>query len=227
MLLWCVSTFLILSFSFPDTPIKDLEIDNCGTIWLLPVSDPGVIRLDSLGNRQSFETGYAGLPSGLAVSPSGRWVVCFQNPGILLEYDEDDILIDEVSMQSVGDVLLPGLRIWAVDTARGNVVYPGGEIIARNCAGSFSRLCRGPSGSGMVSGSEGVFIVEPGELPVRIAGSGSACYSSRGILILDSGVLCVYQGDTLSTDIPYSSISASPDGEIVVLWGGETPLVLE
>lgn len=227
MLPWCVSAFLILSFSFPDTPVKDLEIDNCGTVWLLPVSNPVVIRLDSLGNRQSFETGFAGLPSGLAVSPSGRWVVCFQNPGILLEYDEDDILIDEVSMQGIGDVLMPGLRIWAVDTARGNVVYPGGEIIARDCAGADSRLCRGSSGSGMVSGSAGVFIVEPGELPVKIAESGSACYSSLGILLLNTGILSVYQGDTLLTDLSCSCISASPNGDIVVLWGGGTPLVLE
>jgi hypothetical protein len=227
VLLRCVSAFLILSFSFSDTPVKDLEIDNYGTVWLLPVSEPGVIRLDSLGNRQCFETGFAGLPSGLAVSPSGRWVVCFQNPGILLEYDEDDILIDEVSMQGAGDVLMSGLRIWAVDTARGNVVYPGGEIIARDCAGSDSRLCRGPSGSGMVSGSAGVYIVEPGELPVRIAQSGSACFSSQGILVLNSGILSVYQGDTLLTDLSCSCISASPNGDIVVLWGGNMPMVLE
>jgi hypothetical protein len=214
-------------FDFPDIALRDLEVVSADTVWLLPVSAPAVIRLDSNGNRSSFETGYAGLPSGLSTFPSGRWAISFQNPGVVLEYNSEDILLREVEFTDAGDVLLLGLNIWVVDVLRGSVTDLNGTVVAGNCADAGSRLCRGPSGCGIVNGSGGVFVIEPGEVPEKVAASGSACYSSDGILLLDGGTLLQYQGDTLLTELPYTRISASPDGETVVLWGREVPMVLE
>ncbi|MCK5133477.1 MAG: hypothetical protein KAR40_15160 [Candidatus Sabulitectum sp.] len=225
-MLWFVSA-LFLAYDFPDTELTDLEIDAAGIVWLLPVSDPAVIRIDTDGRQERFETGRAGLPSGLALSPAGRWAISFQNPGVLLKYDSDDILLEEISLTSPGDILFSGLTIWTIDTIRGNVISASGEVIARNCGNRDSRLCLERTGLGMISGSGGVFLLEAGEIPVRIADSGSACFSTNGILLLEDGILRLFEGDTLLTDLPYSRISASPDGGTIILWGNAVPMVLE
>ncbi len=227
MLLWFASAFLILAYDFPDTELTDLEIDAAGIIWLLPVSDPAVIRIDAHGGQERFETGIAGLPSGLALSRTGRWAISFQNPGVLLKYDSDDILLEETALSNPGDILFSGLNIWIIDTIRGNVISSSGEVVARNCGNRDSRLCLERTGLGMISGSYGIFLLEAGEIPVRIADTGSACFSKDRILLLIDGTLRIPEGDTLLTDLPYSRISASPDGETVVLWGNALPMVLE
>ncbi|MCD4707185.1 MAG: hypothetical protein K8S62_05545 [Candidatus Sabulitectum sp.] len=226
MLLWFVST-LFLAYDFPDTELTDLEIDAAGTVWLLPVSDPAVIRLKANGEQNRFETGFADLPAGLALSAAGRWAISFQSSGVLLKYDSDDILLEEIAVPGPGDVLFSGLSIWTVDIMRGNVISSNGEIIARNCGSRDSRLCLERTGLGMISGSRGVFLLEAGEIPVRIADNGSACFSQNGILLLCDGTLKTIEGDTLLTDLPYSRISASPGGETTVLWGNAVPMVLE
>ena len=226
MLLWFVSA-LFLAYDFPDIELADIEIDAAGIVWLLPVSDPAVIRIDTDGGQERFETGRAGLPSGLALSPTGRWVISFQNPGVLLKYDSDDILLEEILLTSPGDILFSGLTIWTIDTIRGNVISASGEVIARNCADRDSRFCLERTGLGVISGPCGVFLLEEGEIPVEIADEGSACFSEDGILLLRDGTLWKLKGDTLLTDMPYSRISASPDGETVILWGNAVPMVLE
>lgn len=226
MLLWFVST-LLLAYDFPDTELTDLEIDAAGTVWLLPVSDPAVIRLEPNGGQSRFETGFAGLPSGLALSAAGRWMISYQSPGALCKYDQDDILLEEISWPNPGDILFSGLNIWVVDTIRGNVISSNGEVIARNCGNRDSRLCLERTGLGMISGSNGVFLLEAGEIPVEIAVEGSTCFSPKGILLLEDGTLRVFEGDTLLTDLPYSRISASPDGGTIILWGNAVPMVLE
>ncbi len=227
MLLWCVSTLLTLAYSFPDTELTDLEIDAAGIVWLLPVSGHTVIRVDADGGQEYFETGIAGLPSGLALSPVGRWCVAYQTPGVICEYDRDDILLEETTMFNSGDILFSGLSIWIVDTIRGNVISSNGEIIARNCANRNSRLCGRRTGRGIISGSAGIFFIESGEIPVKMAENGSACFTAEEILLLRDGTLQEYEGDTLLTDLPYSRVSASPDGETIVLWGNSIPMVLE
>ena len=226
MLLWFVSA-LLLAYDFPDIVFCDLEIDVSGTVWLLPESESVIIRLKENGQQSRFDTGFAGLPAGLAVSPTGKWMISYQNPGVVHIYDQDDILTEEVSLPGPGDILFSGLALWAVDTVRQNVISSNNDIVARNCCNSHSRLCLERTGSGISSGSYGVFLLESGETTEKLSDSGSACFSEDGILILKDGNLFVYDGDTLLTDMPYNRISASPGGETVVLWGNSLPLVLE
>ena len=226
MLLWFVSA-LLLSFDFPDIELCDLEIDASGTIWLLPESESVIIRLKQNGQQSRFDTGFAGLPAGLAVSPTGRWIVSYQSPGVIHIYDRNDILSEERVSSNPGDVLFSGLAVWTIDTVKNYVITSNNEIVARNCCNSNSRLCLERAGNGISSGQYGVFLLESGEISTKIADSGSACFSDDGILLLTDGNLFVYGGDTLLTDLPYSRISASPGGETVVLWGNALPMVLE
>ncbi len=226
MLLWFVSA-LLLTYNFPDIELADLEIDAAGTVWLLPASAPAVIRLESDGLQSRFETGIAGLPSGIAVSPTGRWAVSFQSPGTLCRFDRDDVLVQQVDIPGSGDVLFSGLTIWTMDNASGCIISTDGEVIARNCADRDSRFSSMRAGQVIVSGPAGVFLVEAGEIPERIADHGSACFSREGILLLKDGVLQIFQGEIILTDIPWSRVSASPDGKTVILWGNALPLVLE
>ena len=226
MLLWFVSA-LLLAFDFPDIELRDLEIDASGTIWLLPESESVVIRLEEDGQRSRFETGFAGLPAGLAVSPTGRWIVSYQNPGVIHIFDQTDILSEEIILSNPGDVMFSGLTVWTIDTLKNYVITSNNEIVARNCCNSNSRLCLQRTGTGISSGPYGVFLLEWGERGAKIADSGSACFSDDGILILSGGTLFIHGGDTLLTDLPYSRISASPEGETVVLWGNAIPLVIE
>ena len=226
MLLWFASVFL-LTYTFPDIELTDLEIDAAGTVWLLPVSDPAVVRLVSNGEQSRFETGIAGLPSGIAVSPTGRWALSFLSPGMVCKFDQFDILLEELTVSSPGDILFSGFTIWIIDYIHGSIVSADGDVIARNCAGKDSRLCGGRAGQGIVSGPSGVFLIEAGESPEKIADHGSACYTEDGILLLIDGTLLILDGDTLFTDLPHLRISASPDGETVILWGNAAPVVLE
>ncbi len=226
MLLWFVSA-LLLTYNFPDIELADLEIDAAGTVWLLPVSDPAVIRLNSNGEQDRFETGIAGLSSGISVSSTGRWALSFPSPGIVCKFDQAGILLEELTVSSPGDVLFSGFTIWIIDNIHGNIVSADGGVIARNCAGRDSRLCGGRTGQGIVSGSSGVFLIEAGEIPERIAEHGSACYTHDGILLLVDGTLFTLDEDTLFTDLPHLHISASPDGKTVILWGNATARVLE
>ncbi|MCK5034887.1 MAG: hypothetical protein KAS73_03260 [Candidatus Sabulitectum sp.] len=227
MLLWFVSTLLTLAYAFPDIELIDIEIDAAGTVWLLPASDPAVIRVESDGLQSRFETGVAGLPTGIAVSPTGRWAVSFQSPGALCRFDRDDVLVEQMDIPSSGDVLFSGLTIWTIDNASGCVISTDGDVIARNCADRDSRFSSMRAGQVIVSGPAGVFLVEAGETPERIANHGSACFSPEGILLLKDGVLQIFQGEIILTDIPWSRVSASPDEETVILWGNVAPLVLE
>ncbi len=226
MLLWFVST-LFLAYDFPDIVLCDLEIDVSGTIWLLPESESVVIRLEQNGQQSRFDTGFVGIPAGLALSPTGKWIVSYQNPGVIRVFDQNDILSEEIFLPSPGDILFSGLALWAIDTIKNNVITSNSEIVAMNCCNSRSRICLERTGSGISSGPYGVFLLESGETRVQIADSGSACFSEDGILILRDGNLVIHGGDTLLTDLPYSRISASPDGETVVLWGNSHPMVLE
>jgi hypothetical protein len=227
VLLWFVSALLTLAYEFPDTELTDVSIDSEGTVWLLPVSDPAIIRLYPDGEIQRFETGNAGLSTGLAISSTGDWLLPDKAGSVILRYNADDIITEVIPVSNPGDVLFSGLSIWCIDTMRGDVVSTSGGVIARDCGGRNSRLCGERSGRSMISGPEGVFLIQEGETAVKIAETGSACFSSRGILILSEGVLRVYGGDTLETDLLHTRISASPDGGMVVLWGGTSPLVLE
>jgi len=227
VLLWFVSTLLTLAYDFPDIELIDIEIDAAGTVWLLPASDPAVIRLEPDGLQSRFETGVAGLPSGIAVSPTGRWAVSFQSPGALCRFDRDDVLIEQADISSSGDVLFSGLTIWRIDNASGCVISTDGDVIARNCADRDSRFSSMRAGQVIVSGPAGVFLIEAGEIPEIIAIHGSACFFSEGILLLKDGVLQIFQGEIMLTDLPWSRVSASSDGETVILWGNAAPLVLE
>ncbi len=226
MLLWFVSA-LLLTYNFPDIELTDIEIDAAGTVWLLPVSGQVMIRLDADGEQNRLETGIAGVPSGLAVSPTGRWALSFLSPGMVCKFDQGDILLEELTVSSPGDILFSGFTLWIIDNIHGNIVSADGDVIARNCAGRDSRLCGGRTGQGIVSGPAGVFLIEAGEIPERIAEHGSACYTEDGILLLVDGTLFTMGGDTLFTDLPHLRISASPDGETVILWGDSAPVVLE
>ncbi len=226
MLLWFVSAFL-LTYNFPDIELTDLEIDAAGIVWLLPVSGQVMIRLDADGEQNRLETGIAGVPSGLAVSPTGRWALSFLSPGMVCKFDQGDILLEELTVSSPGDILFSGFTLWIIDNIHGSIVSADGDVIARNCAGRDSRLCGGRAGQGIVSGPAGVFLIEAGEIPERIAEHGSACYTEDGLLLLVDGTLFTLGGDTLFTDLPHLRISASPDGETVILWGDSVPLVLE
>ncbi|MEA3266254.1 MAG: hypothetical protein U9P42_04855 [Candidatus Fermentibacteria bacterium] len=227
MLLWFVSALLTLAYDFPYIELIDLEIDAAGTVWLLPLSDPAVIRLESGGSQSRFETGVAGLPSGITVSPTGRWAISFQSPGALCRFDRDDVLVEKMDISSSGDVLFSGLTTWTIDNASSCVVSTDGEVIARNCADINSRFSSIRAGQVIVSGPAGVFLIEAGEIPERIAFHGSACFSREGIMLLKDGVLQMFQGEIILTDVPWSRISASPDGETVILWGNAAPMVLE
>ena len=186
-----------------------------------------MIRLDADGEQNRLETGIAGVPSGLAVSPTGRWALSFLSPGMVCKFDQGDILLEELTVSSPGDILFSGFTLWIIDNIHGNIVSADGDVIARNCAGRDSRLCGGRTGQGIVSGPAGVFLIEAGEIPERIAEHGSACYTEDGILLLVDGTLFTMGGDTLFTDLPHLRISASPDGETVILWGDSAPVVLE
>lgn len=227
MLLWFVSTLLVLAYDFPDTELTDLEIDAAGSVWLLPLSDPAVIRIDPDGNQNRFETGVAGFSSGLSLSGAGKWVVSYRIPGIIQKYNHSDILLEEIEFTGSGDILLSGLNLWIFDTIRGNVVSSTGEVIARNCGNRDSRFSLQRTGLGLISGPFGVFLIEAGEIPVKLADYGSACFSEKGILLLSDGTLQILDGSILETELPYSRVSSSPDGKIVVLWGNSVPLVLE
>lgn len=227
MLLWFASAFLLLAWEFPDTELTDMAIDSRGIVWLLPVSDPAVIRIGLDGEYYRFETGNPGLSAGLAVSRAGRWLLSDGAGSVLRRYDADDLPIETIHVSNPGDVLFYGLSIWYIDTMRGNVMSSTGAVVARDCGDRNSRLCAEPGGLGMISGPRGVFLLQEGETPEKIAETGSACFSSRGILILSAGVLRVFDGDTLETGLLNDRISASPDGEIVILWGGSSPQVFQ
>ena len=226
MLLWFVSA-LLLTYNFPDIELTDLEIDAAGTVWLLPVSGQILIRLDTDGEQSRFDTGIAGVPSGLTVSPTGRWALSFLSPGMVCKFDQNDILLEKLTVSNPGDILFSGFSMWIIDNIHGNIVSAHGDVIARNCAGRDSRLCRAGAGQGIVSGPAGVFLIEAGEIPEMIAEHGSGCYTEDGILLLVDGTLFTPGGDILFTDLPHLRISASPHGETVILWGNADPVVLE
>ncbi len=226
MLLWFVSVILISGYSFPDIDIIDLEIDAAGTVWLLSSSSQ-VIRLDSSGSFSSFSPAFYGFPSGFSVSPTGKWVLSYLNPGVVCRYDQNDILVQEISFPNAGDVIITGLNIWVIDADRGYVISSQGEVIGRNCVDRNSRFSQQKAGQVIVSGSMGVFLVEAGSVPVKIAETGSGCFSENGILLLTNGYLLEIGGDTLLTELPYNHVSASPVGDMVILWGNGKPVVLE
>jgi hypothetical protein len=224
---WFASVLLLLSYDFANVYPADLEIDSRGTVWVLSAFEPSITRLDSTGGRTTFLMDTRGLFSGLSVSATGRWAVSCPATGSILVFDRNDLFISEISLDSPGDIVFNDLDIWAVDTAGGSLVIPGGEVVARNCAARNSRLSAGRSGNVLVSGLKGVFLVEQGRGMERLAEAGSACITPGGILILQNHTLYFQNGDTLSTAPNGNRLSASPSGEIVVIWGGTVPMVLE
>jgi len=174
-----------------------------------------------------FTMDMPGLAAGLSISPTGRWAVSCPASSSILVFDRDDLLIREVPADSPGDVEFSGLEIWAVDTASGSVISDGGLIVARDCATRNTRLSAERNGRVIVSGSKGVFVIEQGRGISRLAEAGSACFTPEGMLILQNGILFHYAGDTLATSVDGNRLSSSPSGEIVVIWGGTVPSVLE
>lgn len=227
MLPWFASVLLLFSYDFSNVHPADLEIDSRGTVWILSAFEPSIVRLDPEGGRTTFIIDMEGLAAGLSVSPAGRWAVPCPASGSILFFDRNDLLISEIPCDNPGDVVFSGLDILAIDTASGSIVIPGGEVLARNCAGRNTRLSAGRSGEILVSGLKGVFLVEQGRGIEPLAVAGSACFTAGGILVLQNGILYFHQGDTLSIDADGNRLSSSPSGETVVIWGGTVPMVLE
>ncbi len=227
MLPWFASVLLLLSYNFSGLHPADIEIDSRGVIWVLSSIESVVTRLGPLGEVSLFEMDMAGLPSGLAVSPSGRWAVACPWADEIAVFGSDDILLERISTDSPGDLLFKGLDIWVTNTATGSVSILEGPVVARNCAGRNSRLASGRSGNVLITGSKGVFLLSLGETGEALAGQGEACFARESILLLNNGTLVRIPGDTLATGIQGNKLSASPSGEIIVVWGGATPALLE
>lgn len=223
---WFASVLLLLSYDFSNIHPADLEIDSRGTVWVLSAYEPSITRFDPSGGTTTVFMDIRGLPAGLALSAAGRWAVSCPASGSILVFDRNDLLISEIPCDNPGDIVFSGLDIRAVDTAGGSLVIPGGEVVARNCAGRNSRLSAGGSGKILVSGFRGIFLVEHGRGVEQLADAGSACMTPGGVLILRDGLLYLQNGDTLSTATDGDRLSASPSGETVVVWGGTVPPVV-
>lgn len=167
------------------------------------------------------------MPGGLAVSPTGRWAVSSPSTGSVFVYDRDDIKVLEIQADNPGDLVFNGLELWVVDTASGSLGVPGGPPAARDCAGRNTRISAGGNGRLLLSGSRGVFLLEQGEPLRMIAPSGAGCFTSRGILLLQDGIVFREGGDTLSCGLTGSWIASSPTGGPVVVWGASGLSVIE
>ncbi len=232
MLQWFVSLILVASYSYPqyDFNYADLEVENDGTVWILPISGSEILRLTNDGESEVFDIGFAGIPEGLTVASTGRFAVSFRSPFSVYVFDSEDRLLEELGTESIGDIIFSGFSILGTDIFQNEIIsIQGNERIWRNCVSYDSRLSAAPNGSILLDGSGGIYLLRFGESAEKIAEKGSACYSEAGILVLSDGVLVNFstEPDTVLTDLPYSFLSSSPDGKTVVLWGSSSPLILE
>ena len=232
MLQWFVSLILVATYSYPQSDFNytDLEVENNGTVWILPNSGTEILRLTDDGESEVFDISFAGIPEGLTIVSTGRFAVSFRSPFSVYIFDSDDRLLEELATESIGDITFSGFNILGTDMFQNEVIsIPDYERIWRNCVSSNSRLSVAPNGSALIDGAEGVFLLQYGEIAKKIAEKGSACYSEAGILVLSEGVLVNSSTgpDTVLTHLPHSFLSSSPDGRIVVLWGSSYPLILE
>lgn len=227
MLPWFASVFLLLSYNFTGLHPADIEIDSQDVIWVLSSIEPVLIRLGPDGTESVFEMDMAGLPSGLAVSPGGRWAVSCPWRDEIVVFDSNDIPVDVLPADSPGDLLWSGLDIWVTDTAAGSVRILHGPVVARDCAGRDSRLSAGRSGDVLITGSRGVFLVSLGETAEALSSEGNACFGREDVVLVENGTVHTLSGDTLATGVQGNRLSASPSGDIIVVWGGATPALVE
>lgn len=223
---WFASALLLL-YHFPQVVPVDVEVDSEHVVWILSAAEPSLFRCSPDGSVFRFDLETDGLPSGLAVSPTGRWAVSVRSEGRIILFDEDDLPEGDLSAESPGDVVFSGLEIWAVNTAMGSLGPPGGQPVVSGTVNRWTRLVPGPSGSLLLTGSSGVFIMDPGVPPVMLAGSGSACFHGRRVVLKSGGVVFSIDGDTLFTEAPDGEIASSRYEGPLVVWGDSGISVLE
>lgn len=224
---WSASLLLFLSYSTAGLFPTDAAVDASGTLWLLSAAKPELTRLYPDGEKTVTELDMEGIPGGLALSPTGRWAVSSPSEGRVMVFDRDDILVREIPAENPGDIVFYGLEIWVVNTAAGSLGSPGGEPVARDCAGRSTRISNGGNGRLLLSGSRGVTMIEPGKPPVQVADSGAGCFSSEGIIFLRNGSVFQTDGDTLCTGLTGDRIASSLSGGPLIVWGASGLSVLE